>query len=178
MQAAVCPGLGPAESCCPQLSSSSTAAAATAADQPASTAIPGTQDEVGDTNTVCDGLPLDLFGLVSSVFGVHWHHENMGCNILVCVCTEPPRASYLLLPALCLYQTLVLCGKCRTHPLRLPAHQTSSKLLQTVSLNVLQFLCLNCQNTLHTEVLVEVWGMRLHDAVNNVHSGFSEQVQK
>lgn len=46
---------------------------------------------------------------------------------------ERLRASYLLLPGPCLYQILVLCGKCRTHPLRLPVHQTSQKLSQVVS---------------------------------------------
>lgn len=46
---------------------------------------------------------------------------------------EHLRASYLLLPGPCLYQILVLCGKCRTHPLRLPVQQTSHKLLQVVS---------------------------------------------
>lgn len=53
--------------------------------------------------------------------------------IILDVFVERLRASYLLLLGPCLYQILVLCGKCRTRPLRLPAHQTSNKLLKAVS---------------------------------------------
>lgn len=49
------------------------------------------------------------------------------------VFTERLRASYLPLPGPYLYQTPVLCGKCRTHHLRLPAPPTFNKLLQVVS---------------------------------------------
>lgn len=52
---------------------------------------------------------------------------------LLYITVEHLRASYLLLPDLCLYKTLVLCGKCRTRLLRLPAQLTSNKLLRAVS---------------------------------------------
>lgn len=49
---------------------------------------------------------------------------------------EHLRTSYLLFPGPSLYKILVLCGKCRPHPLRLPAHQNSNKLLQVVSFHL------------------------------------------
>lgn len=69
-------------------------------------------------------------------------HEAGVVSINVCffhLAEERLRASYLLLPDPCLYQTLVLYGRCRTHPLRPPAHQTSNKLLQAVSLSLFFF---------------------------------------
>lgn len=65
LQAAVCSGSGPAESCSPQLGSSAAAAAAPTADQRAATAIPGAQDEsLREPLTSCHSLPVGTrFGL-------------------------------------------------------------------------------------------------------------------
>lgn len=123
LQAAVCTGSGPAESCSSQLGSSPTAAAAPTADQPDSAAVPGPEVKVGT-----------VFNHMASEMHVQLGQVTVTINVsTVFVSSEHPRASYLLLLAPSLYQILVLSGKCRTLHLRHPAHRTSSRLLHVVS---------------------------------------------
>lgn len=131
VQAAVRSGSGPAESCSSQFSSCSATAAAPTADQPASTAIPGSEAEVDKSAQYCIASALNtcLLWLCADTF-------------IYSVFVERLRACYLLLPGLCLYRILVLCGKCRTRPLRLPAHQTSNQLFRAVSFYLYTFCSL------------------------------------
>lgn len=79
-----------------------------------------------------------IFIIPGSIFSKMWVFSDFTSFVLEVLL----RVFYLLLLDPCQYPTLVLCGKCRIHRLRLPVNRTSHRLLQPVSFvfHVKQFL--------------------------------------